>query len=112
MATTRYMVILLLLLTGCSQTFQPVCRHNAVLAAITVGEQYPTKIAFGPIKGKAGELIWHSQAKAYINGEWVWLNKIGNSIQVGTIEKFDPLNEYTIKEFLDKFFRFYKGENK
>ena len=59
---------------GCSQdssdAWKPFCRHDAVYAALTVGEEYPTRIVVG-VTTKKG--IRHAQAQAFIRDQWRWL---------------------------------------
>ena len=68
------MWLLLLVLSSCSQdsteAWKPVCRHDAVYAALTVGEEYPTRIVVG-VNSSSG--IRHAQAQAFIRDQWRWL---------------------------------------
>ena len=65
---TGSLLCLYLLLSGCTAKYvaTPVCRHQAVYAAVTFGDikQVPTRIAVGPT---------HAQAQAYVDNEWQWL---------------------------------------
>ena len=86
-----------------------VCRHKAVLAALVYCEEYPVRVAWGPVNEKEG---YHSQAQAYIPGEsggageWRWLRVFayGSEIQVEIGEQddwFTVTRTFTLKEFLD-----------
>jgi len=104
----RYGIIISMcvLIFGCSATFTPVCRHNAVLAALTVGEQYPVRMVWGntpkPGIDKAGKLYnAHVQAQAFINGEWCWLQVTGGMVQVGSKDNYNAWNVMSVKEFID-----------
>ena len=80
-----------------------VCRHKAVLAALVYCEEYPVRVAWGPMNEESG---YHSQAQAYIKGEWRWLRVFayGSEIQVeigGQDNWFTATRTLTLKEFLD-----------
>ena len=68
-----------------------VCRHQAIFAAIVFGDFYPVRVAVGP-----GRNAWHAQAEAYIQGEWRWLMKSGNAVQVGKRDVFTPIYHLTL----------------
>ena len=80
-----------------------VCRHKAVLAALVFANEYPVRIAWGPVNEESG---YHAQAQAYIKGEWRWLRVFayGSEIQVEIGEQdnwFTATRTLTLKEFLD-----------
>ena len=85
------LIILIICLHGCGQTFEPVCRHKALMAAVLVGEQYPTRIATGP----SGPDTSHAQAQAYING-WKWLRVDRGIVSVGSQELFTPQDYWPV----------------
>jgi len=41
------LILLLLTLTACTHTISPVCRHNAMYAAVTACETMPVRMAVG-----------------------------------------------------------------
>jgi hypothetical protein len=83
-------VSLILLLAGCAQSISPKCRHNAVLQALVFGEEYPTRIAYGPSSSGSGKN--HAQAQAYIDGRWRWLKNVQTIVEVGRKDNFEPKN--------------------
>lgn len=88
-------------IVGCSQvsfeSWKPVCRHQAVYAALTVGEEYPTRILSG-VNTKSG--IRHAQAQAYIRDEWRWLAVINGYIVVEESMRPDFVPDHTYKPIL------------
>jgi hypothetical protein len=78
------------------QTYQPMCRHQALLAATTLRDLgIPVRIAVGPT-GRKG--VYHAQAQALLNGEWVWLRAWG-TVETGEQEtNFTPERTVTIEE--------------
>jgi len=98
--------VLILAIMGCAtHYYKPVCRHTAVLAALTVGEKYPVRLMWGYTElgfDKNGSLYnAHVQAQAFIDGQWVWLQVIGGTVQTGPMDNFKPDNELTVREFID-----------
>ena len=75
-------------------TLQPVCRHYAVLAALTFSEKFPTRIVYG-LTTEGGS---HAQAQVLIDSEWHWLQcrhtSAGTFVTTG----------YREFEFLDGFY--------
>jgi len=103
-------LIALAILAGCSGlelkkafnlvSWEPVCRHSAVMCAGVVGEQLQTRIMIGPSRpGK-----YHAQAQVLINGEWDWLEYEGRWCVLGYQENFEPLQSLTLKEAVAKWF--------
>lgn len=90
-------VIAICLLSGCATTLKPVCRHNAVLAALVAGERYPVRLAFGQASGH-----WqnHVEAQAFIDNEWQCLKVLGNSIQTGSCDKYTIWEYMTVQQFI------------
>ena len=66
-------VFALFILTGCAGTWQPVCRQEAVLTAITVGEYHQTEI----VCGRTPWAEWHCQSRFFDWSDpqmgWQWL---------------------------------------
>lgn len=90
----------MMMLVSCAgqEVYVPACRHNALISAVIVSEQYQeVRIDFGPTDGG----VWHAQAKAFISGEWVWLQVANGRVYLGRKERFDALNSYTVKEYMD-----------
>lgn len=101
------LILLLMLLVGCSgRYFTPVCRHEAVMAALTVGERYPVRLMWGNTDlgiDKAGQMFnAHVQTQAFINGQWQWLQVIGGRVQTGGQDNFKPSDSFTVREFIDQ----------
>jgi len=91
----KTVLIIALLLCGCAQTWQPKCRHDAMYAALVVGEFYPVRIVSGTTK--TGR---HAQAQAYIAPEWVWLDVDKQGLIVaGRQDRFEPDRTYTVWEY-------------
>lgn len=55
--------------------WHPVCRHNAVYWAVTVGEQFPTRIMYGWFVDKVGIKYYHVQPQMYLGEKW-WYFKV------------------------------------
>ena len=64
------LIICIVNLSACTPTFQPVCRHKAIYAAIVVGEKYPVQIA----RGRTENGGYHAQARYKPLTEWKWLS--------------------------------------
>lgn len=90
---------LILTLVGCSahQPIKGVCRHDAVYAAIVYGEDHPARIRFGPTKIRS---VWHAQAQVLIKDRWLWLKAQNGTVWISEQDDFDPLNTYTVKDFI------------
>lgn len=91
-------IVVMCWLSGCTPTWKPVCRHNAVMCALVVGEHYPVRIMHGPTDTP----YWnHAQAQAYIDGQWQWLCLSGGEVFVCEQDHwFSPEKEATIQEAL------------
>lgn len=93
----------LLTLTACAGNMEKaMCRHKAMLTAITYGEKYPVRIVAGKIKG---QINYHAQAQAKIKGEWRWL-EFGEYPTIGSreYELEDPFF-YTVNMFFEQIIR-------
>ncbi|MDQ5985909.1 MAG: hypothetical protein CSYNP_01626 [Syntrophus sp. SKADARSKE-3] len=91
-------ICLIFLLCSCATVHSGVCRHNALYAAVVMGERYDVRIDFGP--SSLNPNIWHAQAKAMIGGEWQWLQVRGNHVWVGRKDEFDPMNSFSVGDFM------------
>ena len=89
------LIICIVNLSACTPTFQPVCRHKAIYAAIVVGERYPVRI----VRGKSAARGMHVQAQ-YFDGEWKWLtvNDFGE-ITESDQDGFYPFETWDINEY-------------
>ena len=81
---------------GCGHTWQPVCRHRAVFSAITVGEQYPVRIARGLTLQADGRAEWHAAAQVLIGDRWREL-RVGAHAEVYDV---DPDRNFYVIEYL------------
>jgi len=84
----------------CSCTiWQPICRHDAVYAAIVVGEKYPVRFVCGEYKTQK-----HVRAQALINGKWLFIEPVGKGgIRIGKIDPwFRPTKFYTFREYIER----------
>lgn len=109
---------LILILSFLLIAWTPVCRHNALYIASVVGEEYPVKIAYGYSDNKVQQTNMmkfappfnnptiyndltelHVQAKALVDGKWVWLGLKDGQIVVTKQDHFTPAVEYTLDEF-------------
>jgi hypothetical protein len=89
----------LLASVGCStHYYKPVCRHTAVMAALTAGEKHPVRLAWGKNPDH-----WqnHVQAQAEIDGKWECLNVVGGAVEAGSCDNYQVYQYFTIKEFID-----------
>ena len=91
-------ISLILFSAGCAHSIYPKCRHNAVLQALVFGEEYPTRIAYGPSSSGSGKN--HAQAQAYIDGKWRWLKNLQTVVEVGSKDNFKPKNYIGVQEAL------------
>lgn len=57
--------------------WKPVCRHNAIYWAITVGEQFPTRIMYGYFTDRVGIKYYHVQPQLHAGGKW-WYFRVEN----------------------------------
>jgi len=88
-------------LPGCMASYwKPVCRHKAVYAAITAGEDVPVRIA----RGVTGKATWHAQAQGLIDEKWCWLGVKNGWIVITEQDRFYPIEYYSIEEYLNKNF--------
>lgn len=72
-----------------------------MLAAITVGEKYPTRI----VSGRSGEDARHAQAQAYIDRTWHWLEVRNGWVYVGDQDNFEPDSYFFPEQYFDKAFK-------
>ena len=96
----RILLILLcsLFVVGCAatQTWEPVCKHRAIYAAIIVGEYHPVRIGIGPSTRTDG--IYHAQAEVLINGKWQPLRLFFSEVVTGEQDSFIPQRYVTIEQ--------------
>ena len=59
--------------------WHPVCRHDAIYWAMTVGEQFPTRIMYGWFIDKNGSKYYHVQPQLYLGDKW-WYFKVENHV--------------------------------
>lgn len=96
-------LMLLIFLTGCFTPYKLVCRHNAMVSALRLSEEYPVRIAYGFIGGIDNR---HVQSQALIDGEWKWLSVMENDVYISKKdEEFIVLKYMTIEEVLEAWFR-------
>ena len=104
--TTKLPLLLLVLCCfgiapGCMDSYwKPVCRHNAVYAAITAGEDVPVRIA----RGVTGKAKWHAQSQGLIDEKWCWLGVKNGWIVITEQDRFYPIEYYTLQEYFNKNF--------
>ncbi len=91
----QVVIAIALLIAGCAHTWEPVCRHKAMYAALVVGEQYPVRIVTGTTS--TGR---HAQAQTQLCYGWVWLgvDKYGHIWESGQ-DRFTPDRYYTTGEY-------------
>ena len=77
---------------GCATEMQGVCRHDALYNASVYIEKYPVRVALGP--------PGHGQAQAFIDGEWQWLRRDGNTAYTSHMDDFHPENYYTLDQYI------------
>ena len=74
------------------------CRHEALIACVIYEEAgYPCVIDYGPML--SGE--YHVQAKAFINGQWEWLEVRNIFVRVGSKDDFEPEKQYDSYEIYE-----------
>lgn len=81
---------------GCTtiQTFQPACRHQALLAATTLRDAgIPYRIQVGPTSRKG---VYHAQTQALVDGQWVWV-QVWSRMEVGSMEQVGWTPERTVE---------------
>jgi len=95
-----------LFLNSCS-IWEPVCRHDAVYAAIVVGEDYPVRFVYGDYGRKK-----HVRAQAKINGEWVWIEPFMSIVRIGKNDfRFRPTMVYSYEEYMKRVDRRIKSSD-
>jgi len=110
-----------ILLSGCGlsikarRNWDPLCRHDAVYAAMTSVEDAANSgdvlIAVGPTNRKythgpyKGQTITHAQAtrKDVKTGRWMWLKVSDGLIVEAEQDKFKPEKYYTIENFIKRY---------
>lgn len=85
----RIALILLLALVGCTHTLTPVCRHNAMYAALTAGETMPVRLA----RGEAAGGVMHLEAQVFYDGKWWYVDNKTLALSI------QPNLEFTIHEY-------------
>ena len=102
-------LIWVILATGCAYRslyeakIKGVCRHEAVYAAVVMGEKYPVRIAGGlwSLPGRAAVL--HSVAQAKIGDTWEWLCIDFPSVAVCKGDpNFQPKHYYGLMEWIER----------
>lgn len=100
-----FLMVIALLATSCAfgkyKGARPVCRHYAVLQALTFHdfERYKVRICIGVTpKGR-----YHAQAQAFIGIEWKWLVYEKGRVRVGKQENFKPTECMDVKTFIKRF---------
>ena len=100
--------IAMMIVSACahSQNIEPVCRHHALYAAVAWGDmtEDDVKIALGKTgvirDKKTGDVWWHAQAMAKVDGRWVWLKVDNyNIVYIGEQERFEPDRYMSALEF-------------
>jgi hypothetical protein len=78
--------------------WNPVCRHNALYWAITVKEQYPTRIKYGYfMDSRNGKILsYHVQPQVKIGENWYYFKVENNSVFI-----IFNMNEWTIDDKID-----------
>lgn len=95
-------LMLLIFSTGCFTPYKLVCRHNAMISALRLSEEYPIRIAYGFIGGIDNR---HVQSQALIDGEWKWLSVMENDVYISKKDdEFIVLKYMTIEEVLGTWF--------
>jgi hypothetical protein len=96
----------------------PVCRHNAVYWALTVGEQFPTRIMYGWYETPWGTKYYHVQPQVYIGDQWWYFEVVEHSyVRLLTKPEFTlmfddkeiktewkPDHIYTIKQYVERLY--------
>lgn len=97
----------ILLACAHSKSIEPVCRHHALYAAVAWGDLTgdDVKIAIGKtglIRDKlTGDVWWHAQAMAKVNGTWEFLEVDNyNIVHVGEKDRFMPDRYMSAFEFM------------
>lgn len=100
------MGICAILLDSCALPPQvdPVCRHEALYAAVSWGDlrNEPVRIAIGPTNKRINgtdEFWWHAQAQAKVNGKWEWLEMNCSNVVVGSRDDFMVKKYMSAMEF-------------
>ena len=74
------------------------CRHEALIACVIYEESgYPCVIDYGPMPD--GQ--YHVQAKAFIDGQWEWLEVRNIFVRVGSKDDFEPEKQYDSYEIYE-----------
>ena len=102
-------ILLIFLLTACAvpvqheHVFKPVCRHQAVYAALVMSDHnYHVRIARGPAYDY-GE--WHAQAQAFIGGKWQPLCVSDQGIYLCDLNDwFEPMFYNSLADYFERQF--------
>jgi len=91
--------LIMLILSGCSIIqIKPVCRHTAVMAALTMNEVYPVRLAWGRSKDNWQD---HVQAQALISSKWECLQVVVGNVSTGSCDNYEIRQYMSIKEFIE-----------
>jgi hypothetical protein len=120
LAMRKILFIIILLLASIlpvsaqNQTIKwhPVCRHNALYWAITVREQYPTRIVYGHFKNSNGDTSYHVQPQVKLGKHWYYFKVENGSVFIilnmdkwtgdDDTDVWVPTHYYNLKEYLNQ----------
>ena len=109
--TALLLILLFLTLTACTHTLTPVCRHNAMYAALTACETMPVRLARGEVNSAT-----HVEAQVFHDNRWWYVDNktLALSIQpnaVFTIQEYWSVPAY-FDHYFAPFFERFSSENK
>ena len=95
------LILLLLALVGCTHTISPVCRHNAMYAAVTACETMPVRMA----RGETETGVMHVEAQVFHEGKWWYVDKVTFKLVNQPNVAFTVCGYETVTDFFDMQFR-------
>ena len=99
----KKLLLLVFILAGCATlNVDPVCRHKALYAAVTLGERHPVRIVIGETNL---DVMNHAQTQVFIENEWKWVSVVGDSVFVSKMDQFYPRRELSPDEFYNEIFK-------
>lgn len=101
------LAIISILVTSCAIAPKPVCRHWALLAAITYQDLTGAQVRIGGGVSGPKASVGHAQAEALVDGEWVPIAYFYGKIRTVEKDDYHVFRYYTVNEFKEIAF---KGE--
>lgn len=102
------LIVLILALCACAQTWTPKCSQDAIYVMATVGREHETRAVYGYLYGG-----YHVEVEALIDDRWEYVTlKYGKIEGVDNIEGFVPTAYETPEEYFNSTLRWMRQGRK